>query len=235
MGCDVRFYVERNVNDTWEPVKGPNPYYGRYADEPEETLADWAYDNQNYNLFAILANVRNGRGFAGRDTGNGFIPIAMPKGLPDDVSPEINKKSEQYGCDGHSHSYFTLQELLDYDWTQTTKLRGYVGAITYYKWCSWDKGKGESPNEWCGDVGGGLAQKISEQEMSRKIEEVATKELSRHEAIKAIDAKLPHTYCLVEWEQPYYKTCRGFWSDTIPKLLRLGKPGEVRIVFWFDN
>ena len=40
-----------------------------------------AGDQRNYNTFAMLANVRNGRGFAGCWTSTGF-----PRGLPEDLA-----------------------------------------------------------------------------------------------------------------------------------------------------
>ena len=47
-------------------------------------------------LFAILAGVRNGYGFAGCDTGDGFRPIAPPRGLPGDVSPEVAEEARRW-------------------------------------------------------------------------------------------------------------------------------------------
>lgn len=47
-------------------------------------LQDVCGDGRNYDTFAMLANVRNGRGFAGVKTGDGFPFIAEPRGLPDD-------------------------------------------------------------------------------------------------------------------------------------------------------
>lgn len=44
--------------------------------------------NRNYDWFAILANVRNGRGFAGLYTGSGFDVIAEPRGYPENISNE---------------------------------------------------------------------------------------------------------------------------------------------------
>ena len=106
MGCDIHLYVEKRVGDKWEAVPGPNPWHGMWDDEPEERLNDWIWDGRHYDLFAIMANVRNGYGFAGCDTGDGFVPIAMPKGLPDDVSPAI-KPAPTDGGDGHSYSWLT--------------------------------------------------------------------------------------------------------------------------------
>lgn len=41
-------------------------------------------ENRHYQLFAVLAGVRNGHGFAGTPTGDEVTPIAAPRGLPDD-------------------------------------------------------------------------------------------------------------------------------------------------------
>lgn len=49
---------------------------------------EWLKD-RNYDVFAILANVRNGTGFAGIKTSSGFDPIDTPRGLPDDLSAEV--------------------------------------------------------------------------------------------------------------------------------------------------
>lgn len=103
MGCDIHMYVEKKVNDEWKPVKGPNPYYGKYDWEKEKTrYANWIYTGRNYDLFSLLADVRN--------DGN-YKPISEPKGLPKDVSGTIKHESDKWGWDAHSHSYFTLKEL----------------------------------------------------------------------------------------------------------------------------
>lgn len=91
MGCDIHWFVERQRDDgTWEI-------------RPE---AD--YNDRNYDLFTALANVRN---YNERVT-----PIAEPRGLPDDVSPEVRADSDAWDSDGHSHSWHTLEALLAYDW-----------------------------------------------------------------------------------------------------------------------
>lgn len=47
------------------------------------------YHARNYNVFAVLADVRNGRGFGGHRTGSGFEPIASRRGVPFDMSDEL--------------------------------------------------------------------------------------------------------------------------------------------------
>lgn len=44
-----------------------------------------AGDIRSYDTFAMLANVRNGRGFAGVRTSTGFPVIHKPRGLPNDL------------------------------------------------------------------------------------------------------------------------------------------------------
>lgn len=111
MGCDIHLAVEVRDGSGWqraEPFE-PNPY-ARFVDEPAEVRQRW-YHDRNYRLFAMLADVRNGRGTAGVDTGDRLIPIDEPRGLPDDVSKEVYEDSAKWGVDGHSHSHFTLAEV----------------------------------------------------------------------------------------------------------------------------
>lgn len=101
MGCDIHDYVEVRKNGKWEKVGKifPNPYH----DEKKETkiyddyewnarLIEHPFHVRSYDTFAILANVRNGSGFAGCNTGNGFISFPHHRGLPADVSEGVLKK-----------------------------------------------------------------------------------------------------------------------------------------------
>lgn len=98
MGADIHLITEVKENGVWKQNIDKifkNPWYKE--DEKNKTkdqqwkLALEEYisnppDSRNYDWFAILANVRNGRGFAGVKTGQGFDVIAEPKGLPNDIS-----------------------------------------------------------------------------------------------------------------------------------------------------
>lgn len=83
----------------------------------------WLWDGRRYDLFAILADVRNGYGFAGIPTGDGFNPISQPRGIPRDVTNEVRADYDEYGSDAHSASYHSLRHLEEYDWGQTTMVR----------------------------------------------------------------------------------------------------------------
>jgi hypothetical protein len=242
MGCDIHLYVERRTNGKWESADKWTP--DKYSDEPygrKPMVVDYDdsfYNGRNYNLFAILADVRNGVGFAGVKTGAGFVPISDPRGLPTDVTSRIKEISDEWGCDGHSHSHVTLAELLEYDWTQNTIISGWVDAFTFWKWTQYKRRQGEAPESWCGAVSGRGVKHITCTEM-----ENALSELKPELAKASIDGGeriinergLGQTYCEFQIEQPYYRCCRQFWSDVIPRLLRLGKPSDVRLVYWFDN
>ena len=132
MGCDIHLYVERRENGQWVSADKwtPNPYYENRF-----------YTGRNYELFAMLADVRNS---------GGITPIAAPRGLPADVSPEVKGESDRWASDGHSHSWLTIAELNAYNWQQPVKYEGCVDAENYLKW----KTFGE-PESWCGSVGGG--------------------------------------------------------------------------------
>ena len=142
MGCDIHIWAEiQQINKKtdekfWMMVGSifKNPYY-RPEGVPNtwnEPLTKHPYSGRNYDLFAMLADVRNGRGFAGCITGEGFTPIDDPRGVPEDASYDYKDEVERYGVDGHSHSWFTLQELLDYDWEgQTSVLYGVVDRKNY--------------------------------------------------------------------------------------------------------
>jgi hypothetical protein len=89
MGCDIHSFVEVKKLNKWELVD------------------DWI-DNRSYGWFGFLANVRN----------YSHVPsISNPKGLPQDIS-EGGAIEWDNEYDGHSCSYLTLKELLDFNYDQ---------------------------------------------------------------------------------------------------------------------
>lgn len=228
MGCDIHVYSEKwnpfdkrwQSADIWiEDIRCSTP--GELRVEPE------VYEGRNYNLFAMLANVRNGYGFAGVDTGDGFVPIDMPRGLPPDVSVLVKKQSDGWGDDGHSHSYFTLRELKAYNWNGgITKLRGWVDARQYKVFK--EKGK---PESWSGGISGPDIVHLDNKAMEFEI----------------ITGGNSNVYTQVEWEETYADCADNFITETIPKLEAIVRhhnthwghqpitEDHVRIVFWFDS
>jgi hypothetical protein len=147
MGCDIHLFVEKRVNGRW--VKA------------EKWSEDEYVLGRNYSLYAILADVRNGTAYYTSDINDRFVPIDMPRGLPEDVSPEIRAKSTKWVY-GHSHSHLTVAELIGYNWQQTIKYHrsrplswhgiGICGPemkeIIKGKEWTWVRAKEEFPIEW---------------------------------------------------------------------------------------
>lgn len=222
MGCDIHLYVEKynKAKGEWEFVKPPKGW-DDFAEKNGYT-PNW-YQGRNYNLFAILADVRNGRGFAGVDTGDRLDVIAQPKGTPKNASGEYKAIVEDWGIDGHSHSFFTLQEVLDFPgWEKGGVHRGWVSVDSFEQWRSFGK-----PSSWSGGVSGQNVKHISNDEMA----DLADRKLSG-------DRDQYYNYFTkVEWSEGYKESCKFFVHSLVPKLAELAGPdlSLVRINFFFDN
>lgn len=119
MGTDIYLYAEVKQHDRWVRSKVEIP------------------DDRNYWAFAVLADVRNGEGFAGCDLGDPVTPIAQPRGLPADTSTG--------GWLGdYSHSWVTLAELLAVDLDQPVIQRMMVSTEAAARY----RATGVLPDEW---------------------------------------------------------------------------------------
>lgn len=138
MGCDIHMYGEVRRQGRWQPLL-PARLVTWSKEDREAGKQEWPalYSDRNYNVFGILANVRNGSGFAGIETGAGFVPISDPRGLPEDLSDEYraaiadedDSKVPRLWFGDHSETHLSLKELIDFDWTQTTACAGVVNAV----------------------------------------------------------------------------------------------------------
>lgn len=85
MGTDIHSIVQvRKVGERFQLLD--------INDAPPVASGEWvtvgvavAGDPRSYNTFAMLADVRNGRGFAGIKTSDGFPVIHEQRGLPEDL------------------------------------------------------------------------------------------------------------------------------------------------------
>lgn len=124
MGCDIHVYAEVQENGKWKRSDLEVP------------------DDRNYWTFGILANVRNGYGFAGVDTGDAVRPISEPRGLPAD---RATFDDDDVWLGDHSFSWLTLAELKAYPMDQTMTIRGVVSGSQRDLVRA-----GKCPESWCG-------------------------------------------------------------------------------------
>ena len=180
-----------------------------------EKYSKHPYDGRNYVLFGFLADVRNGSGFGGVDIGDRIEPIAETRGLPVDVSDYVKKQSDDWNDDGHSRSWFTLDELKKANWEQKITKRGEVSKEEYaiFK-------KDGVPKTWCGHCSGSKVINIDEKAYE-KIEKV----------------KGEHYSISIEWQTKLSSYCADFKKSmkALEKLLKYKNVLDVRVVFWFDN
>lgn len=104
MGCDIHSFAEVRKNGKWEKVGAVFPELF----DNSTTFGDSPINWRDYNLYSWLADVRNYL----------CVPaISPPRGIPDDVSPEVAQANDAWAVVSHSHSWLSLAELLavDYD------------------------------------------------------------------------------------------------------------------------
>ena len=222
MGCDIHLYVEKLVGGRWVTAD----CWTRTQGWLEVPFPKGFYEGRRYELFAILADVRNDYQ---------AIPIDSPRGLPSDCCVEVKECRTDTGSDGHSDSWFTVQELLDYDWTQELRYNKVVSAVNYYQWKLWPVEVYQNlfPRGWCDDISGSAIEIVSEDELRQRL--LPLRKGKYQEALAVCKEKYANLYGRCQWFAPAHNCCSSFWDATIPRLLRVGKPDQVRIVFWFDN
>ena len=223
MGCDIHLHAEvRDEDGVWkDETTYETEWIGEYP-----LQVNTIYDGRHYAIFAILAGVRNYY--------HGITPISPPRGLPDDVSTIVLAESENWGMDGHSHSYFTLEELEDFDWDQTVSRRAFN-----YPHCCFGNDSVVRPGE---NPGGGFYEPFATTILTP--EEVLAIAKQRgvdpsaqewDELPQDLQDALEHVCVHSQWTETYANIAANFVNETIPKLRALGEPKDVRIVFWFDN
>jgi hypothetical protein len=213
MGCDIHGVFQKKDGNKWVDVPS-------------------TYDmNRHYQLFAVLAGVRNGYGFAGVPTGDAIVPISEPRGLPDDfeggethplasvelMAPflqEYHTKDEpiEVWMGYHSHSWLTGAEMLS--WLETAPIAQKMGVISLEQYEKWDHKS--APEEYGGGVSGPGVQ----------VYEQAVWEHSRPKVVAA------NPYIRVKWHSPLREELSYFFNE----IARLqSEHGEIRFVFGFDS
>lgn len=90
MGCDIHGFVEVKIKGKW------------HATKQIPTV-------QSYDIFAILAGVRNHLN---------AVPISEPRGIPEDASEAVKQDAQDWEGEGHNHSWLSSEDFEKYDWNQ---------------------------------------------------------------------------------------------------------------------
>lgn len=201
MGCDIHAAIEFRRNGHWEAI-------------PLDL-------NRDYDMFAILANVRNGEGFAGCKTASGFRSISDGRGLPEDIS----ETAREAAWGDHSDTWVMLDEILQYDWTEKVTHYGVVNSIEFEEW---DRMKRwvPAPKSYCDDVVGANVTKIEVEEMRQYVRRTPREDLSRN------------VYCRISWNETTAESGAQIWRKVLPLMLKLSREvgnDNVRMVMNFDS
>lgn len=244
MGTDIHVYTEYRNQETgeWHPLYPlqDNPYWNAddpdHEDGPEWDMREHRLD-RNYGLFAILADVRNGAGFAGVDTGDPIEPIDMPRGWPDDLSAE----SVQYvvPCLEHTPTWFSLEELQRFDWDHHHQV--------HRAWCR------RSLSSWNGSHPFTAGEKLLGYENPATFALAAQKALNEVGYEQAWDT-LHLDMCgrsgegqtdesrwrTVEWVTTFRESAGQEWFDFLDEIQKDAQngdiaPQDVRFIIYFDS
>lgn len=145
MGCDIHMCVEvkRNINGVEKWVSADhfslNPYYDGIDTDEERYRVVGLFTDRNYGVFDCLAGVRSYR--------DGSPRIDNPRGVPGDAAVTTLGEIEKWDGDGHSHSYVTLSEVVQFNAkTHERDVDGMVDPVTAE---ALDR-DGIEPRSWCG-------------------------------------------------------------------------------------
>jgi hypothetical protein len=212
--------MDRDPAITYDAIRDIRPSY-------MNVLSD-----RNYYLFGVLAGVR----------WRGVTPLFDHRGVPDDVS-KATMKDIPFDSDYHSHTYFTVQELLDTDWDKAAAHQEM--ALFADQFAEW-KDTGRPP------AGLEKAQYLSTRGMWHKGNETFHRKVTEEEMmlllltdkterlVKKLKPRIGGEkyrvgpYVVVELPRTYRDLVPEFVS-VIPDLQALGPPDRVRVIIAYDN
>ena len=208
MGCDIYIVVERqSENGQWERV------WTHDWQVPDPVGTPERFRERNYDLFGILADVRNGHGFAGCVTGSGWPSIAPNRGVPADSTVTPDEHNE-YAIGDHSFSWVSLDELKAFDWDGVTA--DAYGIVTREEYTRMQLAGESRPNQWCGGISGRDVLIVTpEQLMTAPIP--------------------PFSHVRVAWKETAREGTYDWAGQVLPWLESLAAGQPLRLVFGFDS
>lgn len=235
MGADIHSMVEIQqysyvkdefIPGKWKAVKDqlfPYPYFRESEPISPRNVprTKRPYDRRNYAIFSLFADVRNSRtstsiwsrDYEERDS---ITPIDLPRGIPEDASKSWLKECKRWGEDFHSHTWFTVQELVDAErdgaFDQSVISRGYVSLRDYLA----HKNEGKEIENWASMVGGGGVRTMHEAEWIAL--DPAEKDRLIEES-KGETEWFSNTYIRYEWNVNIRSWVNDFVETSLPLLV----------------
>jgi len=230
MGCDIHIGIQvQDESGSWRHVPWQRELYEHEREagvKPAEgiPIAPEVFDNRNYDLFGILADVRNGVGFAGVKTGDSWPSIAPDRGLPEDADVKHVPDDPRYAEDGeprylgdHSFTWVSLDELKAFGWDSVARQQlGVVKADEYEKLSS----VGDSPESYCSGITGPGVQ-------------VYSPESYQEARSSAALAEAP--YVRMAWDESARSATCDWPGQVIPWLESLAAGRPLRLLMGFDS
>lgn len=232
MGCDIHIAIQaQNADGAWVEIPWQRALYDHEIERgetvaPDIAIAPACFDGRNYNLFGILADVRNGYGFAGIETGTGWKSIAADRGLPHDfsendllprVEPIWRDEREPRYLGDHSFTWVTLDELETWPWdVESALLYGCVPAEEYDRL----QREGGIPTSYSGDV------------MGRGVCVYTPLE---YEQAKSSNLLCERPYVRMPWARSAREATHDWPGEIIPWLRELAQGRPIRLVMGFDS
>jgi len=218
-----------DIHAVWQKRNNP-------AEDWQDIPSNWEQD-RHYQLFAVLADVRNGYGFAGCPTGQPITPISPPRGLPTDFEhidyehklPWSTASTEDqkwwarfderkpgdpidYWMGDHSHSWLSATEMLEwFKFAPPVIKTGIISREIYNKWDN-----KSAPEAYCGGIHGSDV-------VLTTVDNLASGNSPRN-----------WTHIQVQWEE-HLRLTLAYFFDEVQRLVNLHHPAEIRLVFGFDS
>lgn len=193
---------------------------------PGKRRDEW-FSERNYIVFAVLGNVRNGRGFAGIYSHEPLPYLSDSAGFPDDMADETIEWFARRGGD-HSDTWVNLRDVLTYDWNQTVHKSG---VLTLGDWAEY-RANG-LPQSWSGEISGGTVTHVNPSEMDdylARYRAVHGAEPGRFSA--EVDGVMPVTR--LQWGHPLGNFASHFLERMRMLAMQVGE-APTRLIFNFDS
>lgn len=254
MGCDIHPCIEvrSKRSGNWVLKESGRKYWRRREREGlayEDMVKVYspffrAIDGRNYTLFSVLADVRS--------YGEGIIPLFANRGLPKDASKSTLRDIPENDSDYHSHTYFTLAELLATDWDAQSG-GDFEVCLYAHDYLAWkETGKVPANADTHPENSDDSTREVTEEEMTLLLlghgpDKLVKMKVNPYESKLRSDRKRKGLE--VDPTSPKYKsgpfvkvgaplTYRQLiphFVEAIEHLKGYGEPDDVRVLIAFDN